>query len=66
MHSKIVFYLVYVKYNDCISNKGLLEECDKEEGVEVMVLLLLLFGKNIVNFCPMSRIRSVSATPASR
>jgi len=50
MHSKIImFYLVCVIYNDCVSNKCLLKECDKEESVEVQVLLLLLFEKNTVN-----------------
>ena len=41
-----------MKYNDCVSNKGLLkgllEECDKEESLEVLVLPLLLFEKGTI------------------
>jgi hypothetical protein len=47
------------------SNKGLLEECDKEENVAVTVLLLLPVKKeSCKTFCPKSGIRPVTARPA--
>jgi len=46
-------------------NKGLFEECDKEEHVAVTGLLLLPVCKqDCITFCPLSPIGPVTARPA--
>ena len=47
---------INAQYNYCISNKGLLEECDRQQNVAVTGPLLLPVSKeDCKTFCPMSR-----------
>jgi hypothetical protein len=63
-------YIINAYYNYYISNIGLLEECDKEEKVEVTgaaaaaATTTSVFKKHCKTFCPLSRIRPVTARPA--
>jgi len=52
-------------YKYYTSNKGLLEECGKEENLAVTgAATAFCFKKDCKTFCPMSRIRPVTARPA--
>ena len=57
-----------VKLLYCITNKGLLEECDKEENLAVAGdCYCFLFQKKVCKtFCPVLRIVPVTARPASQ
>jgi len=57
--------IIHIQYNYYISNKGLLEECDKEENVAVNgAVVTSCLKEDCKMFCPMSRIRPVTARPA--
>ena len=57
-------YVINAPQNYYISNKGLFEEWDKEK-VEVTVAAITSCSKeDRRTFCPMSRIRPVTARPA--
>jgi hypothetical protein len=64
----IVYFMVWYSY---ISNKGILEECGKEENFEVIgaastfCLKRRMFCAKRRLFCAMSRILQVTARPAS-
>jgi len=69
-----LFINAYYNYNcknnaQCnyyISNKCLLEECDKEENVAVTgAAVTSCLKEDCKTFCPMSRIREVTARPVS-
>jgi capsule polysaccharide export protein KpsE/RkpR len=66
----IIKYYNYIKnaqYNYYMSNKGLPDECDKKANVAVTGLLLLPVSTEDSNtFCPMSRIRPITASPATK
>ena len=49
----------------CICNKGLLEDCDKEEYVAVTgAATASVWKEDSKTICPMLRIRPVTARPA--
>jgi len=50
-------YIINTQYNYCISNKGLLEECHKEENVAVTgAAAVSLFKRICKTFCLLSHI----------
>jgi hypothetical protein len=58
--------IIKVQCNYFISNKGLLEECDKEKNVAVTgAATTSCLKEDCKTFCSMSRIRPVTAKPAS-
>jgi len=58
MHTIIIILYIF--------NKGLPDECGKKANVAVTGLLLLPVSKeDSKTFCPMSRIRPVTTSPAS-
>jgi hypothetical protein len=55
----------YTQQNYCIFNKGLHEDWNKEENVEVIEAATIhCLKKYCKKFCPMLRIRPVTARPA--
>ena len=60
-------YVINLQYNYYVSNIGNPDERDKKANVSVTGLLLLLASKeDSKTFCPMSRIRPVTASPATK
>jgi hypothetical protein len=57
--------IIKAQCNYYISNKGLLEECDKEENIAVTGAATTSgLKEDCKTFCPVSRIRPVTAKPA--